>query len=103
MSNIKMPHRITLSKEECYCGIEDLYFLLAKKLGYNPEAVRYDCREICVTKAVMDQVFAFYMEDRKMSKEAIAQGWIAYGPKANVFEDGYVAIIHKGFILEGTP
>lgn len=102
MSNIKMLHRITLSKEECYCGIEELYFLLAEKLGHNPKTVRYDCREISVTKAVMDQVFAFYMEDRRMSKEAITQGWIIYGPKADISEDGYIAIVHKGFIWEGT-
>lgn len=45
-----MP-KVTLTKEECYCGIAELYDTIAIKLEYNPATVYYDCRKICGFKA----------------------------------------------------
>lgn len=103
MSNTKKPRqcgKIELTKEECYCSIEGLYTLIAKKLGYSSFNVKFDCRKICVTKAVMDQIFAYYADCYKVSKESIAQAWLMYGPKANIWESGYAVAVQNGFALE---
>lgn len=103
MLNSKLPKesgRIYLTKKECYCGIVDFYQIIAAKMGYNSDEITFDCRKISVTNAVMDQIFAYYTEECQMSEGDIAQGRVDFGPKADILEDGYMAVIHKGFIME---
>lgn len=97
-----MP-KVTLKKEECYCGIAELYDTIAIKLGYNPATVYYDCRKICVSKPVMEQVFAYYKADKRVTRPAFNQLWLNLGPKANLAGDGYKVDIQKGFVLEAKP
>ena len=97
-----MP-KVTLTKEESYCGIAELYDTIAIKLGYNPAAVYYDCRKICVSKPVMEQVFAYYKADKRVTRPAFNQLWLNLGPKANLVGDGYKVDIQKGFVLEAKP
>lgn len=103
MLNTKIPHpfgKVDLREEECYSSIEQFYYLVATKLGYKPDEVTYDCRKICVTKPVMDKIFAFYMEERKLSKGVISQGWLGFGPKANLPGEDYAAEVEKDFVSE---
>lgn len=97
-----MP-KVSLTKEECYCDIPELYDIIATKLGHSTTNIRYDCRKVCVTKPVMEQVFAFYETERKMPRMIFNQLWLNIGPKANLAGDDYKADTQKGFILEGKP
>lgn len=92
---------VVLTEKECYCGIIELYDLVAQKLGYDPAKVSYDCRRINVTKPVQDQIFTFYQEEQKASNESIGSAWLCYGPKAilsGLSGDRYEVEIFDGFI-----
>lgn len=97
-----MP-KVDLTQDECYCGITELYDTIAAKLGYNPATVHYDCRKICVSKPVMEQVFAYFKAEKRISRATFNQLWLNLGPKANLAGDGYKADAQKGFIQEGKP
>ena len=94
-----MP-KITLTKDECCCGIAELYDTIATKLGYNPATVHYDCRKVCVSKPVMEQIFAYYKAEKHVTRSAFNQLWLNLGPKANLSGEDYTADAQKGFILE---
>ena len=115
MSSTKIPRRsdsdscgkivsakVTLTEEECYGSIADLYDLIAAKLGWEPQKISYDCRKICVTNPVMNQIFAYYTTEQKADKIAIAHLWVVLGPKANIPGNDYRVDIQKGFIREGA-
>lgn len=92
--------KLELKREECYCGIPEFYNMIARKLGYDPDKVQFDCRKICVTKTVQNQIFSFYKNENNASREAINQTWLAYGPKANLPHNTYVVNVQNGFIIE---
>lgn len=99
---MNMPNeKVSLTEEECYCSISELYDTIATKLGYDPATIRYDCRKLCVSKPVMERVFAYYETDRQATRMAFNQLWLNIGPKANLSGDDYKADIQKGFIVEG--
>lgn len=93
--------RVELTYEDCYCGIETLYQNVAKTLGVTNDDVYYDCRKICVTKAVLDAVRAFYENEKNADVFSVSVLFIHYGPKANLDGDGYFAEVEDGFIMEG--
>ena len=93
--------RISLSKDSCYCGIQDFYDMVAKHLGYDPENITYDCTKIDVSKPVRDQIFAYY-KTHGQSQEAISQAWLCYGPKASIDYHECIAEVKSGFIREVT-
>lgn len=95
--------KVSLTKEECYCDIPELYDIIATKLGRSTTGIRYDCRKICVTKPVLEQVFAFYETEHKVTRAAFNQLWLNIGPKANLAGDDYKADTQKGFIQEVKP
>lgn len=97
-----MPN-VSLTKEECYCGIAELYDTIATKLGYNPATLYYDCRKICVSKPVMEQIFAYYKAEKRVTRAAFNQLWLNLGPKANLTGDDYTADAQNGFALEAKP
>lgn len=97
-----MP-KVKLTKKECYCGIAELYDSIAIKLGYNPAAIHYDCRKICVSKPVMEQVFSYFKDEKHVSRAAFNQLWLVLGPKANLPGENYMADAQDGFILEVAP
>ena len=92
--------KVNLTKEECYCGIAELYDIIAKKLGRNPAIVYYDRRKLCVSKPVMEQVFAYYKTEHHVTRPTFNQLWLNLGPKANLPGENYTANAQKGFILE---
>jgi len=93
-----MTKPIALTKEECYCDIADFYDLIAKKTGADPELCHYDCRYICVTKAVQDELWRYWKEEKGLTNEQIAMGLLHYGPKANLNREGYFVNVSKGFV-----
>lgn len=97
-----MP-KISLTKAECYCDIPALYDIIAAKLGNNTADIRYDCRKVCVSKPVMERVFAFYEAEYKATRMEFNQLWLNIGPKANLEGSDYKADTQKGFIMEGKP
>lgn len=50
-----MKKRYSIPKEQCTCGISELYDNVAKILGISDvsKAV-YDCRKLSITKKVLD-------------------------------------------------
>ena len=92
--------KVNLTKEECYCGIAELYDIVAAKLGYSLPAVYYDCCKLCVSEPVMEQVFAYYKTEHHLTRLAFNHLWLNLGPKANLAGDDYRADAQKGFILE---
>lgn len=91
--------KIGLSKDACYCGIQEFYDLIAKHLGYDPQKVVYDRTKINVSKPVQDQIFEFY-KDENQFQEAISQAWVCYGPKTSLKYDECIAEVMPGFIRE---
>ena len=56
-----MKKRYSIPKEQCTCGISELYDNVAKILGISDvsKAV-YDCRKLSITKKVLDCLYKFY-------------------------------------------
>ncbi len=90
---------IILTKDECYCELDELYDNIAEKFGYQSRDLHYDCTKISVTKPVLDQVFSYYKERRGADEGSIAMMWVCLGPKADLPGDGWEARIEEGFIL----
>ena len=106
MQNKKSPRnsgKVILKKEECYCNLAELYDAIAIKLGHNPALVAYDCRKICVTTPVMEEVFSYYKTRYRVTRAAFNQLWLNLGPKANLVGSDYIAQIESGFFLEVRP
>lgn len=98
--NNKGNTKFELTQEQCYCNIIDLYDLIAQKLGYDSQDVRYDCTKICVSKLVQKEIFRFYKVEENMSDDAIGQIWLFSGPKANLPHNNYIVDVQNGFVLE---
>ena len=50
-----MKKRYSIPKEQCVCGITELYDNAAKIMGISSiEKIQYDCRKISITKKVLD-------------------------------------------------
>jgi len=92
---------ITLTKEECYCGFEQFFEMVALKIGLikpkDLDYVIFDCSRIRVTKATAYQLFRYY-KDNGASDDSIIAEWKIYGPKVNLPGSGFTAIIQSRFI-----
>ena len=52
-----MKKRYSIPKEQCTCGISELYDNVAKIIGIsNVSKAVYDCRKLSITKKVLDCV-----------------------------------------------
>lgn len=50
-----MKKRYSIPKEQCTCGISELYDNVAKIIGIsNVSKAVYDCRKLSITKKVLD-------------------------------------------------
>lgn len=77
-----MKKRYSISKEQCTCGISELYDNVAKIMGVlDLSKVVYDCRKLSITKKVLDCL---------------------YGPKADLDGDGYAVEVEDGFVTKGV-
>jgi hypothetical protein len=88
---------IILNRDESYCSILDFYTKVAGKAGIpvTEEAI-FNCRDICVTKAVQQEMMDYYLDNpEKMSgftgEHSVSAIFLQYGPKASLEPKGYFA------------
>lgn len=97
-----MKKRYSIPKEQCVCGITELYDNAAKIMGIsNIEKIQYDCRKISITKKVLDYIFEFY-HSQNCDDETIATWMLLYGPKADLKGEGCEFEIEDGFVAKGV-
>lgn len=97
-----MVKRYSINPTDCYASLSDFYNKVAELLGVKvSEGTRYDCRKICITKAVMDQLWQFYF-DEGYAETTIAQIFLVYGPKANLDNEKleFSFLVEDGFVVE---
>lgn len=80
-----MKKRYSIPKEQCTCGISELYDNVAKIIGISDvsKAV-YDCRKLSITKKVLDCLYALVWS------------------KADLDGDGYEVEVEDGFVTKGV-
>lgn len=97
-----MKKRYSIPKEQCTCGISELYDNVAKIMGVSDlSKVVYDCRKLSITKKVLDCLYEFYHSENQ-SDETITTFMLLYGPKADLGGGGSEVGIGGGFIAEGV-
>ena len=97
-----MKKRYSIPKEQCTCGIRELYDNVAKILGISDVSeVVYDCRKLSITKKVLDCLYEFYHSENQ-SDETITTCMLLYGPKADLEGDGYEVEAEDGFVTKGV-
>lgn len=94
--------KVQLTQEECRQKLTAFYETVAKKAGIPiSDDDQFNCKKICVTKAVQDEISACYQEDG-FDARGINQLFLMIGPKANQTpEDKYFAVIKNGFVIRG--
>lgn len=92
--------KIEMSEDECYNGIQEFYDKVAEKFGFDSNAVLYDCTKICVTNAVQEKIFDYYINEKHLPNQEIGKNWLIYGPKANLPGDAFIVEVMNGFIQE---
>lgn len=97
-----MKKRYSVTEDQCYCSIIEFFDNVAKLCGETGDIswFTYDCRKICVTKPVYDQIHKYYL-DAGNPTENIAALLLLYGPKANLDGDALEVEIEDGFIVRG--
>lgn len=97
-----MKKRYSISKEQCTCGISELYDNVAKIIGVSDVSkVVYDCCKLSITKKVLDCMYEFYHSENQ-SDEAITTCMLLYGPKADLDGDDYEVEVEDGFVTKGV-
>lgn len=97
-----MKALISLKWEDCYCDLTTFYENVARKhsIEVTPNTI-FDCRKICVTRAVQSAIQSYYREKKNRTDEQIAAMLLGYGPKANLVNVfSYEAEIEDGFVEE---
>ncbi len=96
-----MSASISLSLDECNCGLCDFYTHVARKMVVKDcDNVQFDCRRICVTKSVQDAIWNYYRSE-DLSDTEISILLLMSGPKANLSGLEYRAEVEDGFIIGG--
>jgi hypothetical protein len=82
-----MKKRYSIPKEQCTCGISELYDNVAKIMGVSDlSKVVYDCRK----------------HSENQSDETITTCMLLYGLKADLDGDGYEVEVEDGFVMKGV-
>jgi len=77
-------------------GLVEFYDAVAYKLGYNPEAVCYDCRKLTVSKSVQD-VWYHEFQNEGMNPSQITMLLLMSGPKVDQNLQNYDVEVFDGF------
>ena len=97
-----MKKRYSISKEQCTCGISELYDNVAKIMGVSDlSKVVYDCRKLSITKKVLDCMYEFYRLENR-DDEFITTCMLLYGPKADLDGESYEVEVEDGFVTKGV-
>ena len=95
-----MNKRHTITFEQCCCSLTDFYDNVAKVFGEKDiSKLKYDCRKLHISKAVLQGLIDYYDKERGASSYAITAMLIQFGPKADLISDGYEVEIEDGFIV----
>lgn len=87
--------KIYLTKEQCSCGIPQLYENISYVLN-GKEAPQYDCTKVNVTEKVFDEIREYYKSLGHNDAE-INMAWLFGGPKASIEEDSYAIEVEDGW------
>lgn len=97
-----MRKNVILEKEDCYCDLDKFYSNVAEKMRADISSeTMFDCRKICVTKQVQDELWKYQREEKDLENQSIAALFLCMGPKANLDEQRdcpYVAEVQDGFL-----
>ena len=87
--------RIYLTKEQCSCGIPQLYENISYVLN-GKSMPQYDCTKVNVTEKVFDEIREYY---RGLGQDdvGINMAWVFAGPKASIEEDSYAIEVEDGW------
>ena len=97
-----MKKRYSIPKEQCTCGISELYDNVAKIMGVSDlSKVMYDCRKLSITKKVLYCLCEFYHSEIQ-SNETITTCMLLYLPKVDLDGDGYEVEVEDGFVTKGV-
>lgn len=95
-----MTKRFTIRRCECICDLQKFYENAARAAGLEvSDKIQFDCRKICVTKAIQNALWTYYTA-HNCTDEEISMLFLALGPKANLDGEGYNFIIEDGFVSE---
>lgn len=73
-----MKKRYSISKEQCTCGISELYDNVAKIMGVSDlSKVVYDCRKLSITKKVLDCLYEFYRSENQSDESIFYLDFVA--------------------------
>ncbi len=93
-----MRKRYSISEDECRCSLNDFYENAAKITGEKTtEKTCYDCRKICVTKAVQECIWNHYLSEG-FSSGSVASLLLMAGPKANLEGNSLEFEVEDGFV-----
>ena len=93
-----MRKRYSISANECSCGLNEFYENAAKISREEiTEKTCYDCRKICVTKAVQKCIWEIYLSEG-FSSDSIASLLLMAGPKANLEGNSLEFEVEDGFV-----
>lgn len=88
-------------------SIIDLYDFIATVLGYDTDAVRYDCTKVSVSEDIADLVEEKYKQVGKEKglcesdiKLSFGMDWCCSGPKVDNELDEKTIVVSDGFIKE---
>ena len=86
-------------------SIIELYDFIATALGYDTDAVRYDCTKVSVSEDIADLVEEKYKqvaEQKGISDYRLSFGvdWCCSGPKVDSELDEKTIVVYDGFIKE---
>ena len=97
-----MKKRYSIPKEQCTCGISELYDNVAKIMGVSDlSKVVYDCRKLSITKKVLDCLYKFYHSENQ-SDETITPCKHMYGPKPDLDGHRYEVDVEDGYDKKGV-
>ena len=92
--------KINMLRQEAYSGIVCFYDAIARRLGYNPNNVEYDCKDIEVSEKIFDEIYQWYKDTQNVGQESMGMMWCCYGPKVKEELKDYEVIIGEKFIKE---
>lgn len=94
--------RVIVEEKDCYCSLNNFYEKVAKKMGIAiTDDIIFDCRKICVTKAVQDELWAYYYNEECLSNFQISALFLHAGPKANIqIPNQYIIEAENGFAMK---
>lgn len=95
-----MKKRYSIAPEKCECSFLHFYENAARAANHEVnDTTQYDCRKICVTRAIQDVIWKYYY-DVGYSNSEISALFLMLGPKANLAGEDFVFEIEDGFIIE---